>query len=119
MFDEVLTEVGVATDVSTADGPEVPMANNVRDLHPLNHVRETVNWRSVAACRGMQVALFYPESSDDAGYEAARQICESCSVRTDCLAEAVGNREVDGMWGGATPKERRRLRRRLSRKSAA
>jgi len=40
--------------------------------------------------------------------EAARENCESCPVRTDCLLFALLNNECWGVWGGLTHAERKR-----------
>ena len=63
------------------------------------------NWPMLAKCRGMQDDLF-PDGADQ---KRARLICSSCSVRTECLAEALDNRIEWGVWGGLTERERRRL----------
>ena len=36
-------------------------------------------------------------------------ICAICSVRISCLEHALSSREKDGVWGGTTDKERRRI----------
>ncbi len=72
-------------------------------------------WRKKAACQGLDPSIFYPVSEEDA--EEAKAICATCSVRTACLEYALANRERDGVWGGATEKERRRIIRQR-RKSA-
>ena len=41
----------------------------------------------------------------------AKKVCWSCEVRQECLEYAMKNREVVGVWGGTSEKERRRLRR--------
>jgi WhiB family redox-sensing transcriptional regulator len=64
-------------------------------------------WRDHAACRGVDPDLFYPVSDEDA--EPAKAICDLCPVRTACLEHALAVRERDGVWGGATERERRRL----------
>lgn len=70
-------------------------------------------WRRLAACKGLDPALFHPEDGDLAGVEAAREICARCPVRPACLEHALAAREPDGIWGGLTARERRReLRRR-------
>lgn len=66
-----------------------------------------LSWRQKAACRGVDPDIFYPVSDDDA--EAAKAICATCPVREACLEYALANRERDGVWGGATERERRRL----------
>ena len=74
-----------------------------------------LSWRQHAACRGLDPDIFYPVSEDDAA--EAKAICAQCPVRQACLEYAHANRERDGIWGGATEKERRRIIRQR-RKSA-
>ncbi len=38
-------------------------------------------------------------------------MCRACPVREDCLLFAFETKQVDGIWGGTTEDERRRLRR--------
>jgi WhiB family redox-sensing transcriptional regulator len=66
-----------------------------------------LSWRQHAACRGIDPNIFYPASDEDA--EEAKSICAACPVRQACLEYALANRERDGVWGGATERERRRL----------
>lgn len=66
-----------------------------------------LSWRQHAACRGIDPNIFYPVSDDDA--EEAKGICAACPVRQACLEYALANRERDGVWGGATERERRRI----------
>lgn len=40
----------------------------------------------------------------------ARQLCGLCPVRLECLDYAVSNGEFQGVWGGLTEVERKRLR---------
>lgn len=68
---------------------------------------KNATWRQRAACRGGDPDTFYPISDDDA--EEAKAICGECSVREACLEYALANRERDGVWGGATERERRRM----------
>jgi WhiB family redox-sensing transcriptional regulator len=64
-------------------------------------------WRTRGACQGLDPAIFVPDSEEDA--DEAKSICDECSVRISCLEHALASREKDGVWGGATEKERRRL----------
>ncbi len=48
-----------------------------------------------------------------AAQRQARQRCLTCSVRLECLAEALQWRCEFGVWGGLTERERRALRRRF------
>ena len=66
-------------------------------------------WMRRSACRGRDIAEFFPEPGGDA--DAARAICATCPVRDECLAFAVADRATQGIWGGTDETERRRLRR--------
>ena len=66
-----------------------------------------LSWRLKGACRGLDPAVFYPVSEEDA--DEAKAVCANCPVREPCLEWALANREHDGVWGGATERERRRM----------
>lgn len=72
-------------------------------------------WRNRAACRGLDPDIFYPPSDEDAW--EAKAVCDTCPVRQACLEHALAAREREGVWGGATERERRRILRQR-RKSA-
>jgi WhiB family redox-sensing transcriptional regulator len=77
-------------------------------------------WFDDAACAGMDTTIFFPERGQTS--RKAKQVCYSCPVREDCLEEALARREMFGIWGGMSEKERateRRLRRELARKQAS
>jgi WhiB family redox-sensing transcriptional regulator len=74
-----------------------------------------LSWRQSAACRGVDPEIFYPASEEEA--VVAKSICAQCNVRQACLEYSLANRERDGVWGGATERERRRIVRQR-RKSA-
>lgn len=67
-------------------------------------------WQTHAACAGMGPTLFYVEPHESV--RDAREVCIPCTVREDCLTYALHNRELHGVWGGRTPKERRSMARR-------
>lgn len=73
------------------------------------------SWSSRAACHGLDPRIFFPGDDEDA--EAAKSICERCEVREPCLEYALGSREREGVWGGCTEAERRRIVRRRRRAS--
>lgn len=77
----------------------IPVANALRD------------WFDLAACSGVDTDVFFPNSEDLAGIAAAKGVCASCPVREDCLAFAVETNQTEGIWGGLTARQRRRLRR--------
>jgi len=66
------------------------------------------DWRDEAACLGLPVDLMVPDSQE--GVARAKQVCARCPVSTACLAHAVNTGEVEGVWGGTSPDERRLLR---------
>jgi WhiB family redox-sensing transcriptional regulator len=74
-----------------------------------------LGWRAHSACRGVDPDTFYPQTEEEA--EEAKSVCAICPVREPCLEYALSNREREGVWGGATEKERRRIVRQR-RKSA-
>lgn len=74
-------------------------------------------WRDHAACADMDNAIFYPDADFGPGRKAmtvypaeARDTCNACPVRQDCLDHAMAAAEPYGMWGGTTPTERRKMR---------
>ena len=72
-------------------------------------------WRRHSACRGLDPEIFYPPTDEDA--VAAKRVCDDCSVQETCLEFALQGREKEGVWGGATEKERRRILRQRRRAS--
>lgn len=77
----------------------------------------TIDWSTVAACRGAQREAFFPPNvierrEDRLEREAvAKRICAGCAVLDECLALAVRNHEIHGIWGGLNEEERRVLAR--------
>lgn len=77
------------------------------------------SWTVDAACLDMAGRALDPWHPDDelpaarvAGLHAiARRVCAGCPVRLDCALEALTNGLPDGVWGGLTPADRRRIAR--------
>ena len=69
------------------------------------HARQ--RWRALALCRGMSPSFFYPAPLEDT--VPAKATCAACPVRRACLDEAMASREPEGIWGGQSAYERRRL----------
>ena len=76
-----------------------------------------LSWRSRGACKGLDPDIFYP-APDDVAMEA-KAVCAQCVVRQPCLEYALNKREHEGVWGGATEKERRRILRQRRKTAAA
>ena len=69
-------------------------------------VGERPAWFARAACRGTGVADFFASST-----YAAEAVCRRCDARDDCLAYALADPSLTGVWGCTTEAERRELRR--------
>ena len=67
-------------------------------------------WMQHGACVGEDPDLFFPSEGGPA--TKAKAICAVCPVRVECLTFAVSEPISFGIWGGLTPRERRRVRRR-------
>ena len=66
-----------------------------------------LQWRELGACRGLEPTIFYPDDEDEA--LEAKAVCAQCRVEVACLEYALQVREKQGVWGGATERERRRM----------
>lgn len=71
------------------------------------------DWRTQAACRGLPTELFFPADGDDAGAERAKAVCRDCPVRRQCVAYALPDPNLYGVWGASTADQRRNRRRQL------
>ena len=71
------------------------------------------NWREDAACSGSDNAFFFPIGEDESTVAPAKAICAVCPVKEECLQYALSTNQTEGVWGGLSGPERRRLRRRL------
>lgn len=67
------------------------------------------DWAGRAACQQSKPDELFVRGAEQ---NKAKQLCKSCSVRTECLAEALDNQIEWGVWGGMTERERRALLRR-------
>lgn len=78
----------------------------VKDLFDLS-----APWRTHAACLGLDGGPFFIEDhAGRGGYATAKAICAICFVTADCLNYALETRMEEGVWGGLSPRERRRVR---------
>lgn len=64
------------------------------------------DWASRGACRQAAPDALFVRGAEQ---NQAKQICRTCPVRTECLAEALDNQIEWGVWGGMTERERRAL----------
>jgi len=73
------------------------------------------NWRSAGACLSADPDLFFPISTKGPAEKQiarAKMICAGCRVRQECLEFAQVHDLTYGIWGGTTPEDRQRERRR-------
>ena len=71
-------------------------------------------WRNRAICRDTDPDLFFPIGTTGQALvqiERAKEVCDECPVKTDCLDYALETNQDSGIWGGTSEEERRRLRR--------
>jgi WhiB family redox-sensing transcriptional regulator len=76
------------------------------------------SWARSAECAKPGQPLMFPHEGDADGVKLARDVCNVCPVRQQCLDEALGRNESFGIWGGLTTDERRALRRKAARAAA-
>lgn len=66
-------------------------------------------WYAQASCANADPAAFFPDKGEDV--KPAQAICTGCPVREPCLQLALHEGHTDGVWGGATANQRRRMAR--------
>ena len=79
--------------------------------------QDDASWMLEGRCRGVDPAEFFP--SDGVGVEVAQRMCAGCPVRAECLEYALLHRIPQGVWGGASERERRRILRARRRSAGA
>jgi WhiB family transcriptional regulator, redox-sensing transcriptional regulator len=73
------------------------------------------HWHTHAACRGMGPDRWFPEKGEATRAQLA--ICATCPVIDPC--REYGIEERAGIWGGTTGNDRRRIRARRAKDTAA
>lgn len=81
----------------------------------LTTLRDAPDWYDDAQCVGTSSDVFFPESKGKGvkwaqSISIAKSICAVCPVQEPCLEDAMRNNEKNGIWGGLTFNERKRLR---------
>jgi len=74
-------------------------------------------WTELALCDNQDTNIWFPETDDPEYAEkvtVAVNLCNSCSVRKECLIYAIRMNEDFGIWGGKTPRQRRKISRDLN-----
>ena len=72
----------------------------------------TPAWHADALCQEYPDVNFFPTRPGQAG--RAKAVCARCLVASECLEWALGEPSwLTGVWGGTTPTDRRKLRRKV------
>ncbi len=66
-------------------------------------------WRAYALCKTRPDLDWFPGRG--ASFREQKEVCAACPVADACLEAALRNGEKDGIWGGTSERERRRIRR--------
>jgi len=69
-----------------------------------------LSWQERALCAQTDPEAFFPEKGGST--REAKKVCQTCSVKAECLEYALAQDERFGIWGGLSERERRKLRRR-------
>lgn len=74
------------------------------------------NAREIPPCQVSDPDAWFPNylEGDTGDFRAAKRLCKMCPVQKECLTYALVANEVHGVWGGLAPKERSRLRAKIS-----
>lgn len=80
-----------------------------------------MDWRKYRACDGVPAEVFYPPNEDEDSEREARSFCSVCSVKEQCLEDALRLPAAmdQGIWGGTNRTQRVTIRRRRKRKEVA
>lgn len=81
-------------------------------LLPLTPRHDDTDWRDQAKCSTIGGDLWFPDKSERHVVDRAKKICATCPVAAMCLEAGID--EQYGVWGGTSPEERKKLRRRRS-----
>lgn len=65
-------------------------------------------WMQEALCGQTDPEAFFPDKGGST--RDAKRICKSCDVQLTCLGYALEHDERFGVWGGASERERRRMK---------
>jgi WhiB family redox-sensing transcriptional regulator len=81
------------------------------------YIKESdINWMNKAACREMDISLFFPSDGMNLSKEV-REVCNSCPVKVHCYIYAEKNYLDYGAFGGMSAKERHEKRKIQGRNS--
>jgi hypothetical protein len=66
---------------------------------------------SIPPCQVTDPEIWYSEHGETGnGYRVAKKLCGQCPVVMQCAAYAIEADEIEGCWGGLSPRERQKMR---------
>lgn len=80
------------------------IVSELLDTWSLNN--KNFDWQDEAVCKGQGEIFFFERGSNKLRIKQAKELCEGCPVRRECLDFALDNRFEFGIYGGKTPNER-------------
>lgn len=64
-------------------------------------------WTKDALCAQIDPDFWFPEQGEPT--KAPKRVCMVCPVRVECLEYSIDHKIPNGIWGGLSALERRRL----------
>jgi len=81
------------------------------------NITTSPEWMTGGVCAQVDPELWFPEKGGST--QQAKALCACCPVRPECLAYALAHDERFGVWGGASERDRRRMKRTTTRPQGA
>lgn len=72
-----------------------------------NLLTYSLPWMRDAICAQADPEAWYPEKGESTA--DAKKVCQGCPVRQVCLEFALEHKELFGVWGGLSVRDRRKL----------
>jgi len=79
------------------------------EIPALGDFTERPEWQPFGACWGTGPEVFFLSLGKNSA--PAKALCRRCAVAEECLAYALADPELVGIWGGTSERERRAMRR--------
>lgn len=80
------------------------------------------SWRTRATCKDTDPELFFPVGTTGQALlqiDRAKEVCDDCPVKIECLDFAIATNQDSGIWGGTSEEERRDIRRQIAARKKA
>ena len=90
---------------------EVLMNPNAPDFPTLSELIGWPGWMDRAACRGVDLATFFNVVNWRLKDRTIVAYCLRCPVLAECREYAIADPDIEGLWAGTMPSDRKRIRR--------